>query len=208
MSSPGVCISLPEPLHLQAAELPLAPSYACASLPGPLRLREATVEAISTSFAGVSMPVYVCTTAGSEEAIRDKLLKENRENTSKVNISEERKADRAQLISEQVKLSALQRAQFPNAPSLVCETICELQWRQVNDSDIQACIVHCMRVAMEDLAVSKRSTVCCMSAVPCSLNLPPAHTPTPSLPCRVLAVVRMSWALLASAPSSCLACPL
>eukprot|EP00891_Asterochloris_glomerata_P003658 jgi/Astpho2/3658/Aster-07860 len=38
---------------------------------------------------------------GSEEAIRDKLLKENRENTSKVNISEERKADRAQLISEQ-----------------------------------------------------------------------------------------------------------
>ena len=48
-----------------------------------------------------------CTTVGSQDAIRDKLLKDNRENTSKVNISEERKQDRAQLIAEQVKLDSV-----------------------------------------------------------------------------------------------------
>ena len=49
--------------------------------------------------------IVPCTTAGGEGAIRDKLMKDNRSSSSKVNISEERKQDRAQLISEQVNLS-------------------------------------------------------------------------------------------------------
>ena len=59
-----------------------------------------------------------CTTAGSEEAIRDKLMKDNRESSSKVNISEERKQDRAQLISEQVSLSAFSivKSLVPQSP--------------------------------------------------------------------------------------------
>ena len=65
-------------------------SAACVSIPGSLH--------------NAMVP---CTTAGSEEAIRDKLMKDNRESSSKVTISEERKQDRAQLISEQVILSVL-----------------------------------------------------------------------------------------------------
>ena len=40
-----------------------------------------------------------------------------------------------------------------HSKELVYETVCELQWRQVNDVNIRLHVLHCMHFAMGDLAV-------------------------------------------------------